>query len=51
VVHEAWNMNVNSVNVLDIWPSKLSYFRKLAKGWSANLYVDIKNPLWKNTIN
>ena len=39
---KAWSLSKNSRNVVDIWQSKVRYFRKLAKGWSANLEADIR---------
>jgi hypothetical protein len=36
LVNRAWNLEVNSDNVVDIWQQKLRLFRRLAKGWSSN---------------
>jgi hypothetical protein len=35
-VNRAWNLEVDSNNVVDVWQQKLRLFRRLAKGWSNN---------------
>uniref|UniRef100_A0ACD5Z2B2 Uncharacterized protein n=1 Tax=Avena sativa TaxID=4498 RepID=A0ACD5Z2B2_AVESA len=42
VVVKAWDIVGNSADVIDVWQSKVRYFRKLARGWSANLEAAIR---------
>jgi hypothetical protein len=43
LVLKAWSLNrKRGQSNLDCWQDKVRYFRKLAKGWSANLEADIR---------
>jgi mannosylglycoprotein endo-beta-mannosidase len=42
LVNIAWNVEVNSDNVVDIWKTKLRMFRRLAKGWSSNFEAAVR---------
>lgn len=37
VVLKAWSIRCNSTDPVEVWQQKSRYFRKLAKGWSANV--------------
>jgi hypothetical protein len=42
-VQKAWSIQrKRGDSNLDCWQAKVRYFRKLAKGWSANLEVEIR---------
>jgi hypothetical protein len=42
VVSKAWYLQVDSNNPLDIWQAKVRCFRSSARGWSANIDVEIR---------
>jgi hypothetical protein len=42
VVSKACSIQVNSDNALDIWHANVRRFRSSAKGWSANIDVEIR---------
>ena len=42
VVNKAWALDKRARNAVDVWQNKLRYFRRLAKGWSANLDAGIR---------
>ena len=48
---KAWSTVVNSVNVVDIWQGKLRAFRRLARGWSANIDAEIRKHKKKSDGN
>lgn len=37
IVTRAWNTNCYNFNPIDRWQAKVRCFRRLARGWSANL--------------
>jgi hypothetical protein len=41
LVAKAWALPRGNKTAIDSWHDKCKYFRKLAKGWSANLEADI----------
>jgi hypothetical protein len=42
IVIKAWSVDRKGMNSLDWWQSKVRCFRKLAKGWSANIDAEIR---------
>jgi hypothetical protein len=43
LVQKAWSIRrKRGDSNLDCWQAKVRYFRKLAKGWSANLEAEIR---------
>jgi hypothetical protein len=41
-VSKAWSLNRGNKSSIDSWHDKCKYFRRLARGWSANLEADIR---------
>ena len=42
LVVKAWSASTGSRNVVDKWQKKVIYFRRLARGWNANLEASIR---------
>ena len=42
IVLKAWSKPCSSNNLLDVWQHRVRWFRRFAKGWSANLEADIR---------
>jgi hypothetical protein len=42
LVAKAWALPTGNKSVIDSWHDKCKYFRRLARGWSANLEADIR---------
>jgi hypothetical protein len=42
LVIKAWSLGRDNKTAIDNWHDKCKYFRKLARGWSANLEADIR---------
>ena len=42
IVTKAWSCEKRARNVVDVWQNKLRLFRRLAKGWSANIDAEIR---------
>lgn len=42
IIRKAWNLNIQARNAMNVWQRKVRIFRRLARGWSANLDAEIR---------
>jgi hypothetical protein len=41
VVRKAWTVECSSRCPMEVWPVKVRYFRRLVRGWAANVIADL----------